>query len=106
MVWDKKTGRPIYNAIVWQDTRTDVIINELVKQGGQDRFREKTGLPLATYFSGPKIKWILDNVEGGQKGREWRITFWQCGHMAYLEFNEQCSCHRCDQCLAYHANEF
>jgi glycerol kinase len=64
VVWDRKTGRPVYNAIVWQDTRTDVICNELAAQGGQDRFREKVGLPLATYFSGPKIKWILDNVDG------------------------------------------
>ncbi|MFQ3647664.1 MAG: glycerol kinase GlpK, partial [Anaerolinea sp.] len=64
VVWDRKTGRPVYNAIVWQDTRTDMICNELAAQGGQDRFREKVGLPLATYFSGPKIKWILDNVEG------------------------------------------
>ena len=62
VVWDKNTGKPIYNAIVWQDTRTDVTINELAKDAGQDRFRLKTGLPLATYFSGPKIKWILDNV--------------------------------------------
>ena len=62
VIWDKNTGQPIYNAIVWQDTRTDTIINELAKDGGQDRFRTKTGLPLATYFSGPKIKWILDNV--------------------------------------------
>ena len=70
VVWDKKTGRPIYNAIVWQDTRTDVIINELAKNGGQDRFRDKTGLPLATYFSGPKIKWILDNVSGAREKAE------------------------------------
>src|SRR3989304_2418548 len=63
VVWDKSTGRPVYNAIVWQDTRTDVICNELAKVGGQDRFRKKKGVPLATYFSGPKIKWILDNVE-------------------------------------------
>ena len=66
VVWDKHTGKPIYNAIVWQDTRTDVIINELAANGGQDRFRLKTGLPLATYFSGPKLKWILDNVEGAR----------------------------------------
>ena len=64
MVWDKATGKPVYNAIVWQDTRTDAICNELAKDGGQDRFRAKVGLPLATYFSGPKIKWILDNVPG------------------------------------------
>ena len=55
VVWDKTTGEPIGNAIVWQDTRTDKICNELAEQGGQDRFRAKTGLPLATYFSGPKI---------------------------------------------------
>jgi len=62
VVWEKSTGKPVYNAIVWQDTRTDVICNELAKDGGQDRLRARTGLPLATYFSGPKIKWILDNV--------------------------------------------
>jgi len=70
VVWDKKTGRPVYNAIVWQDTRTDQICNELAKDGGQDRFRVKVGLPLATYFSGPKIRWILDNVEGARARAE------------------------------------
>jgi glycerol kinase len=64
IVWDKASGQPIYNAIVWQDTRTDEICNALAADGGQDRLRPKTGLPLATYFSGPKIKWILDNVPG------------------------------------------
>jgi glycerol kinase len=64
VVWEKATGKPVYNAIVWQDTRTDKICNELAANGGQDRFRAKVGLPLATYFSGPKVKWILDNVEG------------------------------------------
>jgi glycerol kinase len=66
VIWDKNTGRPICNAIVWQDTRTDLICNELVNNGGLDRFRSKTGLPLATYFSGPKIKWMLDNVDGAR----------------------------------------
>jgi len=70
VVWDKSTGKSIYNAIVWQDTRTDEIINELAKEGGQDRFRLKTGLPLATYFSGPKLKWILDNVDGARAKAE------------------------------------
>lgn len=70
VVWDKATGVPIYNAIVWQDTRTDLICQELAKDGGQDRLRGKTGLPLATYFSGPKIKWILDHVPGAQKKAE------------------------------------
>ncbi len=64
VVWERATGKPVYNAIVWQDTRTDAICNELAKDGGQDRFRLKVGLPLATYFSGPKIKWILDNIPG------------------------------------------
>jgi glycerol kinase len=70
VLWDKSTGSPVYNAIVWQDTRTDQIINEFGKSGGQDRFREKVGLPLATYFSGPKIKWILDNVQGVRERAE------------------------------------
>jgi glycerol kinase len=64
VVWDRSTGQPVHNAIVWQDTRTDKICNDLSADGGQDRFRAKTGLPIATYFSGPKIKWILDNVDG------------------------------------------
>ncbi|MCU0934244.1 MAG: glycerol kinase GlpK [Thiobacillaceae bacterium] len=70
VVWNKNTGKPYFNAIVWQDTRTDKICNELAKDGGQDRFRAKVGLPLATYFSGPKIKWILDNVEGVRSAAE------------------------------------
>src|SRR5262249_61022284 len=64
VIWDKKTGKPYFNAIVWQDTRTDKICAELAREGGQDRFRPVVGLPLATYFAGPKIKWLLDNVDG------------------------------------------
>ena len=64
VVWDKRTGKAYYNAIVWQDTRTDQICNDLAREGGQDRFRDKVGLPLATYFAGPKVKWMLDNVDG------------------------------------------
>jgi glycerol kinase len=70
VVWDRRTGKPIHNAIVWQDTRTADICNELAKDGGQDRLRPKTGLPLATYFSGPKVKWILDNVAGARAKAE------------------------------------
>jgi glycerol kinase len=66
VVWDKNTGQPVFNALVWQDTRTDKICDELSQDGGQDRFRSQTGLPIATYFSGPKIKWILDNVDGAR----------------------------------------
>jgi glycerol kinase len=64
VLWDKATGKPVHNAIVWQDTRTDRLVRELGGDVGQDRFREKCGLPLATYFSGPKIRWLLDNVSG------------------------------------------
>jgi len=64
LIWDKQTGQPYGNAIVWQDTRTKQICDDLAEDGGMDRFREQTGLPLATYFSGPKIKWILENADG------------------------------------------
>jgi glycerol kinase len=70
VVWDRTTGEPIHNAIVWQDTRTDRLVDELSKDGGQDRFKDKTGLPLATYFSGPKVRWILDNVDGAREKAE------------------------------------
>jgi glycerol kinase len=70
LVWERTTGKPVYNAIVWQDTRTDAICNELAREGGQDRLRERTGLPLATYFSGPKIKWILEHVDGARTRAE------------------------------------
>ncbi len=70
VVWDKNTGKPVYNAIVWQDTRTQSIVDELAADGGVERFKEKVGLPLATYFSGTKIKWILDNVEGARAKAE------------------------------------
>ncbi len=70
VVWDKASGQPIHNAIVWQDTRTDGICRELARNGGADRWRAKTGLPLATYFSGPKLKWILDNVAGARRRAE------------------------------------
>jgi glycerol kinase len=70
VVWDRRTGQPVYNAIVWQDTRTDGFIAELARDGGQDRFRSRVGLPLATYFSGPKIRWVLDNVPGARARAE------------------------------------
>jgi glycerol kinase len=70
VVWDRSTGRPLHNAIVWQDTRTAGLVAELGGDEGQDRFREKTGLPLATYFAGPKMTWMLDNVEGLREAAE------------------------------------
>ena len=70
VVWDKNTGEPVYNAIVWQDTRTDKIVRELAGDEGPDKYKEICGLGLATYFSGPKVKWILDNVEGAREKAE------------------------------------
>jgi glycerol kinase len=70
VVWDRNTGEPVMNALVWQDTRTDKLVDELSADGGQDRFRTKVGLPLATYFSGPKVRWILDNVDGARERAE------------------------------------
>ncbi|WP_265445305.1 glycerol kinase GlpK [Flexivirga meconopsidis] len=70
LVWDKNTGKAVYNAIVWQDTRTDKICQELAGSEGPDRFKAKTGLPLATYFAGPKARWVLDNVEGAREKAE------------------------------------
>ena len=67
VVWDKNTGRPIYKAVVWQSRQTDEICNELRDQGYNDLFREKTGLLIDPYFSGTKVKWILDNVEGARE---------------------------------------
>jgi len=70
VVWDKNTGEPVYNAIVWQDTRTQPIVDRLAADGGVERFKQQVGLPLATYFSGTKIVWILENVEGARAKAE------------------------------------
>src|SRR3954466_5055578 len=70
VVWDRETGEPIHNAIVWQDTRTGPLVRELAGDEGVDRLRDITGLPLSTYFSGPKITWLLDNVDGARKRAE------------------------------------
>ena len=70
VVWDRHTGKPIHNAVVWQDTRTQAICDELAGDAGPERFKDRTGLPLATYFAGPKIRWILDNVDGARERAE------------------------------------
>ena len=70
VLWDRATGRPLHNALVWQDTRADHLVAEFAADGGQDRFRAKTGLPLASYFSGLKLKWLLDHVEGARAKAE------------------------------------
>ncbi|MGA8539868.1 MAG: glycerol kinase GlpK [Terriglobales bacterium] len=70
VVWHRKSGKPVYNAIVWQDTRVAPTVAEFAAHGGQDRYRARTGLPLATYFSGLKIRWILENVAGARSQAE------------------------------------
>ncbi len=70
IVWNRRTGRPAYNALVWQDTRVDDAVAEFLRADWNDRIREKTGLPLATYFSGLKIRWILKNVPGAQSAAD------------------------------------
>ncbi|WP_445258906.1 glycerol kinase GlpK [Nocardioides aurantiacus] len=70
VVWEKATGKPVYNAIVWQDTRTQKIVDQLAGDEGVERYKAVCGLPLATYFSGPKVKWILDNVDGAREKAE------------------------------------
>jgi glycerol kinase len=70
ILWNRNTGQPVYNALVWQDTRVDDAVAEFSRDGGQDRFRQKTGLPLATYFSGLKIRWVLKNIQRAQEAAE------------------------------------
>jgi glycerol kinase len=70
VIWDRATGKPVYNAIVWQDTRTQSIVDRLASDGGVDRFREASGLPLSTYFAATKIIWILENVDGVRERAE------------------------------------
>lgn len=70
LIWDRTTGQPLHNALVWQDTRNDRLVAEFARDGGRDRFRDLTGLPLASYFSGLKLRWLLDHVEGARAKAE------------------------------------
>ncbi|MFC7398873.1 glycerol kinase GlpK [Chelatococcus sp. GCM10030263] len=70
LVWDRRSGEPLHNALVWQDTRVDQMANRLAEEGGKDRLRAKTGLPLASYFSGLKLAWLLENVPGLRRKAE------------------------------------
>ena len=109
-MWDRTTGEPVYNAIVWQDTRTDAICQELGDLGGgADRYKAKVGLPLATYFSGPKVRWILDNVDGArEKAEAGDLVVRQHGHLGALEHDRRRrrrpARHRPDQRLAHDAD--
>jgi len=76
LVWDRATGRPVANAIVWQDTRTGPLLRQLDEAYGEDRIRARTGLPLATYFAGPKLRWLLDDIDGlRERGERGEVLF-------------------------------
>jgi glycerol kinase len=75
VVWDAASGEPVTNAIVWQDTRTAALCDALEAEGGRDRFRDRTGLPIATYFSGPKARWVLDNFDLHRRAEKGEVLF-------------------------------
>ena len=110
LLWDRATGAPLHNALVWQDTRTDRLVAHFAADGGQDRLRAKTGLPLATYFSGLKLAWLLENVPGARgKAAGRRRLVRQHRQLAGLEPDGRdegrSSHHRRHQCLAHAAHE-
>ena len=80
IVWDRETGKPVYNAIVWQDRRTAQFCDELKAQGYETLIQERTGLLIDAYFSASKISWILNNVPGARQQAEgWKARVWDCG---------------------------
>ena len=110
LVWERATGKPVHHAIVWQDTRTDRICERLGDLGGgADRYKDRVGLPLATYFSGPKVMWILENVEGAREMAErGDAAVRHHGHLAAVEHDRRSrrrpAPHRRDQCVPHHAD--
>ena len=84
LLWDRATGEPVHNAVVWQDTRVDPLVAEYARDGGQDRFRAQTGLPLASYFSALKLRWLLDNVPDARRRAE-------AGDLAFGTIDTGCS---------------
>ncbi len=108
VVWDR-SGRPIHNALVWQDTRVDPLVAFYSGQGGKDRFRASTGLPLASYFSGLKLKWLLDNVAGRARARAGgRAAVRNDRQLGRVESHRRCARrparHRRDECEPHAAH--
>lgn len=105
ILWDRTTGRPIHNAIVWQCRRTAEIVDRLIADGLGDHIRSVTGLIPDAYFSGTKIKWILDHVEGArEKARRGENSLRHGGQLAAVEADRRGGPrHRCDQRLPHHA---
>jgi glycerol kinase len=88
VLWDRRTGRPVHNALVWQDTRVEPLVAEFARDGGQDRFRDRTGLPLASYFSALKLRWLLDHVAGAQDLAFGTIDSWLMWHLTGLHVTD------------------
>ncbi|MGA3004183.1 MAG: glycerol kinase GlpK [Acetobacteraceae bacterium] len=90
VLWDRRTGRAVHNALVWQDTRVEPLVAEFSRDGGQDRFRDRTGLPLASYFSGLKLRWLLDHVPGARDGdlAFGTIDTWLMWHLTGLHITD------------------
>jgi glycerol kinase len=90
VLWDRSTGLPVHNALVWQDTRVEPLVAEFSRAGGQDRFRDRTGLPLASYFSGLKLRWLLDHVSGARDGdlAFGTIDAWLMWHLTGLHITD------------------
>ena len=105
IVWDRETGQPVYNAIVWQDRRTASYCDALKAEGKTEFIREKTGLIIDAYFSATKVKWILDHVEGArEKAEAGKAYFWNGGFLAGLEIDPWGStCYGRHQCFPYDA---
>ncbi len=108
IIWDRITGEPVYNAIVWQDRRVSEYCDQLVKEGYSETIIHKTGLRLDAYFSAPKIKWILDNVEGVRELAEsGRLAFGTVDSWLVWKFtNGGASHYGCIQRLPYHALQY
>jgi glycerol kinase len=87
VLWDRRTGRAVHNALVWQDTRVEPLVAEFSRDGGQDRFRDRTGLPLASYFSALKLRWLLDHVPAGDLAFGTMDT-WLMWHLAGLHITD------------------
>jgi len=88
VLWDRRTGRPVHNALVWQDTRVEPLVAEFSRDGGQDRFRDRTGLPLASYFSGLKLRWLLDHVNRADDLAFGTIDTWLMWHLTGLHVTD------------------
>lgn len=104
VVWDKETGLPIYNAIVWQSRQTAHIADQLKQDGYSELFHQKTGLVIDAYFSATKVRWILDQVPGAQERAEKGNPLWYYRYLVGLEVDKWClPCDRLFQCGTNHA---